>query len=141
MEIFIKCEMVAVFKEYKYPPEEHAKLAVIKQAWKRIMTMDDSEHVLILGRIADGVGHVEVCDLDTRTYNTVDGRVTIYNPQRDECPIQQEFFDLVRNDRGLILYVVDLDKLKQKFTENESILHHTYQPGQTFSNVPPQVQE
>jgi hypothetical protein len=144
MEIFIKCELVAVVAEYKYPTEENAKLAVIMQAWERIMTMDSSERVLILGRIApgaDGVGHAEVCDLETRTTNTVDGRVAFYNPQRDVFPVQLEFIDRVKNDRGLILYVVHVGKLNQIFTESESILHHTYQPDQTFSNVPPQVQE
>ena len=134
MEILRKCEIVAIAVEYRYPPEMNAKLRVIDEAWNRLMTTDGSARVMILGRVisvANDEGHAEVCDLDTRG----DGRVTIHNPQKEEWGHgnQQDFRDYVIKDEGLILYTVDLEKLKLIIKEHEDILHRTNQSDQTLA--------
>ncbi|CAB3984257.1 Hypothetical predicted protein [Paramuricea clavata] len=134
MEILRKCEIVAIAVEYKYPPEMNAKLRVIDEAWDRLMTTDGSARVMILGRVisvANDEGHAEVCDLDTRG----DGRVTIHNPQKEEWGHgnQQNFRDYVIKDEGLILYTVNLEKLKLIIKEHEDILHRTNRSDQTLA--------
>jgi hypothetical protein len=134
MEILRKCEIVAIAVEYKYPPEINAKLRVIDEAWNRLMTADGSARVMILGRVisvANDEGHAEVCDLDTRG----DGRVTIHNPQKEEWGHgnQQDFRNYVIKDEGLILYIVDLEKLKLIIKEHEDILHRTNRSDQTLT--------
>lgn len=134
MEILRKCEIVAIAVEYKYPPEMNAKLRVIDEAWNRLMTADGSARVMILGRVisvANDEGHAEVCDLDTRS----DGRVTIHNPQKEEWGHgnHHDFRDYVIKDEGLILYTVDLEKLKLIIKEHEDILHRINQSDQTLT--------
>ena len=138
MEILKKCELVKVAKEYKYPAEMNAKLQVIDQAWNALMTTDGSVRVVILGRVisvAEDEGHAEVCDLDSRTF---DGKVTIHNPQKEEWGHGnlEDFRNYVIKDEGLVLYIVNLEKLKQIIKEHEHILHHTSQPNQTLT-IPP----
>ena len=127
MEILRKCELVSIAAEYRYPSEVNAKLKMIDQAWNALMTTDSSVRVMILGRVistSNGVGHVEICDLDTRTF---DRKVTIHNPQMKtwEHRNQDDFRKYVFNDDGLILYLVHLEKLKQIIIEHEHILHRT----------------
>jgi Txe/YoeB family toxin of Txe-Axe toxin-antitoxin module len=136
MEIFIKCGIVTEADQFKYPSELNAKLQVIDQAWNTLMTKDGSVRVMILGRViaaADAQGHAEVCDLDSKTS---DGRVTIHNPQRDERgeANQEDFRNHVIKDEGLILFEVNLEKLKQIFEKCAHILHHTVQPNQGFTS-------
>ena len=134
MEILRKCEIVTIAAKYRYPPEMNAKLQMIDEAWNRLMTTDGSARVMILGRVisvANDEGHAEVCDLDTRD----DGRVTIHNPQKEEWGHgnQQDFRNYVIKDEGLILYIVDLEKLKLIIKEHEDILHRTNRSDQTLT--------
>ncbi|CAB3984255.1 Hypothetical predicted protein [Paramuricea clavata] len=80
MEILVKHGIFEVAYGCKYPPEKSAKRKEIDEAWNKLMIMD-RRRVVILGRIMNNdIGHTEVCDLETRT---VDGKVTIFDPQRD----------------------------------------------------------
>ncbi len=135
MEIFIKCGIVTEANRFKYPSELNAKLQAIDQAWNTLMTTDGNLRVMILGRViaaAVAEGHAEVCDLDSKTS---DRRVTIHNPQKDERgeANQDDFRNHVIKDEGLILCIVNLEKLKQIFEEYDHILHHTIPSNQAFT--------
>ena len=127
MEILKKGELVSIEVEFKYPPEEKAKLRVIDKAWNTLMATDDSVHVIILGRVilVGNGGHVEICHLDTRTSDRTE--VIIHNPQNENWghANQDNFREHAFNDDGLILYLVHLEKLKQIISEHEDILHRT----------------
>ena len=89
------------------------------------MKIDDNEGVVILGRrpveANDKLGHVEACELETR----VDGKVEIYYPQRGEVSFsgdKEDFGDYVKDDRDLLLYIVEWQKLADIITENVSYI-------------------
>jgi hypothetical protein len=116
LEVLIKYEIVAKYDEYKYPPEMIGRYDEMVNAWKKLMTMDDSLRVVIIGRVisgANGVGHAEMCDLDTR--KTADAMVTIHDAQEETWRSmgQQDFINYVQNDEGVKFYTVIFKKLEQ----------------------------
>ncbi|CAB3984250.1 Hypothetical predicted protein [Paramuricea clavata] len=125
MDVLEKCEIVRKYDEYKYPPEMIDRYEEMVKAWNKLMAMDDSLRVVIIGRViseANGVGHAELCDLDTRT---ADGMVTIHDAQEEMHGKggQQDFINHVKNDEGVNFYIVNFEKLKQIINECSHILH------------------
>jgi hypothetical protein len=128
MDVLEKCEIVGKYDEYKYPPEMIGRSDEMVKAWNKLMTMDDSLRVVVIGRViseANGDGHAELCDLDTRTTKTADGIVTIHDAQEETWGEggQQDFINYVKNDEGVIFYTVNFEKLKQIINECLHILH------------------
>lgn len=129
MDVLTKCEIVAKYDEYKYSPKMIGRYDEMFKAWNTLMTIDDSLRVIIIGRViseANGVGHAELCYSDTRTTRTADGmHVTIYDAQEETWRSvgQQDFINHVKNDEGVIFYIVNLEKLKQIIDECLHILH------------------
>lgn len=90
------------------------------KAWKTLTTIDCD--VFILGRLATppAVGHAVVCCKKPH------GIVTIHDPQsnNNERNLSQNMFrDYVSKDFGIILYAVNLQKLKMIISECENVLH------------------
>lgn len=87
---------------------------MIDEVWSAIMTMSMhvNVHVLILGRVAKGtdVGHAILCDSDTLTN---DEKVMMHDPQNEYSgqADKQSFREHVKDDKGIIIYTVNLDKL------------------------------
>jgi hypothetical protein len=118
LEVLIKYKIVAKYDEYKYPPEMIGRYDEMVNAWKKLMTMDDSLRVVIIGRViseANGVGHAELCDLDTRTTKTADGMVTIHDAQEEtwKSMDQQDFINYVQSDKGVKFYTVIFKELEE----------------------------
>ena len=115
--------------EYVFVDVINKELAA-KKAWKKLMTM--KERVCILGtRNMMGDGHVVVCDLDTRTSNSMDGKVTIHDPQaptsvEKECLMSlDDFVAHVIDCYGLRLYPVSLQELNDILNCYRDHLHDT----------------
>jgi hypothetical protein len=130
MDVLEKCEIVTKYGEYNYSPKMIGKYIYDEmfKAWSKLMTADDSLHVVIIGRVISGancLGHAELCDLDTRTTKTADGMVTIHDAQDETWRRmgQQDFINHVQNDEGVIFYTVNVDKLKQIINHCSHILH------------------
>ena len=69
------------------------------------------------------MGHVEACELETR----VDGKVEIYDPQRGEVSFsgdKEDFRNYVKDDRVLLLYIVEWQKLADIIKKNEEHILH-----------------
>ncbi len=86
------------------------------------MKIDDNEGVVILGRrpaeANDKPGHVEACELETRA----GGKVEIYGPQRGEVSFsgdKEDVRDYVKDNRDLLLYIVEWQKLEDIIKKNE----------------------
>ena len=106
------------------------KETVIKKAWNNLMTMD--EKVCILGtRNLWGGGHVVVCDLDTRTSKTTDGKAMFYDPQartsdgKENLMSLKDFLVYVIDCDGLRLYPVSLEELNNIVISHKDLLHDT----------------
>ena len=100
----------------------------INEAWETLMKMN--ERVCILAKCnAQGEGHVVVCDLDTRTSKTKDGKVMFHDRQalpssgrrRVEMSLQK-FIEYV-NNVILMLYTVDLEELNRIMVHYKDVLH------------------
>ena len=106
------------------------KKTIIKKAWNNLMTMD--KKVCILGtRNPRGGGHVVVCDLDTRTSKTTDGKVMFYDPQartsdgKENLMSLKDFLVYVIDCDGLRLYPVSLEQLNNIVISHKDLLHDT----------------
>ena len=129
MAILQRIEIVTS-REYKFPREEVPKREMIDTVWNILMSADGSLRVMLIGRIVVGEeGHVEVCDLDTRTVDGTHGRVTIHDPQEDYANHmnQENFRNHFWNDEGLILGKVNLEKLTAIIIDHYAIVQHTNQ--------------
>ena len=102
----------------------------IKEAWETLMKMN--ERVCILAKWnAQGEGHVVVCDLDTRTSKTKDGKVMFHDRQallssgrrRVEMSLQK-FIEYV-NNVSLMLYTVNLEGFNRIMEYYKDVLHIT----------------
>ena len=115
--------------EYVFVDEINKEL-VAKKAWKKLMTM--KERVCILGtRNMMGDGHVVVCDLETRTSNSMDGKVMFYDPQaptsveKEYLMSLDDFVPYVIDCYGLRLYPVSLQELNDILNCYREHLHDT----------------
>ena len=115
--------------EYVFVDEINKEL-VAKKAWEKLMTM--KERVCILGtRNMMGDGHVVVCDLDTRTSNSMDGKVMIHDPQAPTSVEKEylmgldDFVEYVIDCYGLRLYPVSLQELNDILNCYRDHLHDT----------------
>ena len=105
----------------------------INEAWETLMKMNERVCILAKGK-AQGVGHVVVCDLDTRTSKTKDGKVMFHDRQallssgrrRVEMSLQK-FIEYV-NNVILMLYTVDLEGFNRIMVKNKDVLHITELP-------------
>ena len=105
----------------------------INEAWETLMKMNERVCILAKGK-AQGVGHVVVCDLDTRTSKTKDGKVMFHDRQallssgrrRVEMSLQK-FIEYV-NNVSLMLYTVDLEELNRIMVYYKNVLHITELP-------------
>ena len=105
----------------------------INEAWETLMKMN--ERVCILAKWStQGVGHVVVFDLDTRTSKTKDGKVMFHDRQalpssgrrRVEMTLQK-FIEYV-NNVSLMLYTVDLEGFNRIMVYYKDVLHITELP-------------
>ena len=105
----------------------------INEAWETLMKMNERVCILAKGK-AEGVGHVVVFDLDTRTSNTKDGKVMFHDRQallssgrrRVEMTLQK-FREYV-NNVILMLYTVDLEGFNRIMVYYKDVLHITELP-------------
>ena len=134
--ILQKCGIVTGRTDLEFPREEVAKREMINSVWNALMGADGNLPVILLGRtfVTGEVGHVEVCDLDTRTFDGIRARITIHDPQEDmpRHLEQQQFISYLLNDEGLSLCTVDHNNLKTILTDRDSV-HHTNNSNQTLS--------
>ena len=134
MDLLIKCGIVKEYCYYKYPPQMPGRENEMAKAFDELMKMDPSLRAVIIGRIKAGIGHTELCYLNTRTQ---DGKITIHNPQTQECGEGgrlQDFIDHVRNDEGVIFYNVIIEELK-KIYDKYSLLFHRNTYDQTLATA------
>ncbi len=138
MAILQEFGIVTSVGEFEYPSKSEARNNMINKAWDTLMNIDDNEGVVILGRRpveADTPGHVEACELETR----VDGKVKIYDPQQGEVSFQgnkEDFRDYVKDDRELLLFIVEWQKLADIIKKNEAqILQCMKKSNKKFLNV------
>ena len=133
-QIYEECGVLDLLDHYAFPDETNAKLEVINKAWNKIMT--SNEEVLVLGKTnpkADGGGHLVVCDLKTKTKNGYE----ICDPQIDKSEfVSRETFtaEIVSVDsiEDLIVFKVNLKKLKQIIDEYRDVLHFPDQNRSTM---------
>ena len=124
-QIYEECGVLDLLDHYAFPDETNAKLEMINEAWNKIMT--SNEEVLVLGKTnpkADGGGHLVVCDLKTKTEDGYE----ICDPQIDKSEfVSREKFtaEIVSVDsiEDLIIFKVNLKKLKQIIDEHRDVLH------------------
>ena len=125
MDLLRKCGIVKQYYDYKYPPQMPGRENEMAKAFNKLMTMDPSFRVVIIGRViskAEEKGHAELCFLNTRTQ---DGKVRIHDPQAGTCGEggKQEFMDYVKNDEGVTFYTVIIGELKQIYDKYFSFFH------------------
>ena len=125
MDLLKKCGIVEQYYDYEYPPEMLSRENEMAKAFNKLMTMDPSLRVVIIGRViskANNHGHAELCYLNTRTQ---DGKVKIHDPQTETWGEGglQDFIDHVKNDEGVILYTVIIGELKQIHDKYLSFFH------------------
>ncbi len=128
MAILQECGVVTSVGEFECPSKSEAiaRNEMINNAWDKLMNIDADKGVVILGRRpaeADRPGHVEACELETR----VDGKVKIYDPQQGVFSFQgdkEDFRDYVKDDRELLLFIVEWQKLADIIKKNEEHILH-----------------
>ena len=93
----------------------------IEKVWERLQQRTGNDRVMIVARkFTDTPGHAIVCDLESRTE---DNRLTFYDPQREEkgTGSKENFTQYVKDDQGIILASVDLEKLTTIINDNRDV--------------------
>ena len=116
---------------------------VIVEAWEKLMTMNEKVCILGIWRPDQEFwDHVVVCDLDTRTSRTRDGKVMFHDPQAPRGETQAElslkdFIEYVRDSCGLMLFTVNLEELNRIMVCYKDELHKTYIEDLTSDSAQP----
>ena len=126
MDILKKCSLVKNCGEYKCSSILFSWQSSVKEAFNKLMTMDEDQLVVIIARViseTSKTGHTELCYLTARDQRKK--VLTIDDPQSTTSQNygQKEFMDHLRNDEGLILYTVDVKKLKEIINKHKPHLH------------------
>ena len=136
INIFLQCEVLLQDGDFWFPKKgSKERENAIKKAWKKLMSI--GKGVCLLGIKKVVIGHCILCDLNTRPKPDT---VMFHDPQKEEEG-EWALKDFVKylddsDAIGLLLFPVDLAKLKDIIENNIKIVHFTDGSHQDKKSVP-----